>query len=80
MAWVRPTEMQRPVEAEGNLRRRGVGEVQLTLSDVVEAVMECAANSHEAAAVIEELLATKRVRLISKTSPLRRYPCVLQHE
>lgn len=66
-----PNEEPRPVEAENSLRRPGVGEVQLTLSDLVEAVLEYAADSHEAAAVIEDLLVTKRVRMTSKRAALR---------
>jgi hypothetical protein len=46
-------------------RRRRIVQEQFTLGDIVDAVMHFAANSREAAVVVEDLLATGRIRFKS---------------
>jgi DNA-binding LacI/PurR family transcriptional regulator len=43
-------------------RRRRIVQAQFTLGDIVEAVMHFAADSREAAVVVEDLMATGRIR------------------
>jgi hypothetical protein len=46
-------------------RRRRIVQERFTLGDIVDAVMHFAANSREAAVVVEDLLATGRIRFES---------------
>jgi hypothetical protein len=57
---------ERPTRAGPWRSRRGIVEEQLTLGDLVDAVMQSAADSLEAALVIEDLVATGRVSLTSR--------------
>lgn len=59
----RPAWRGRPAAAGCSSDKRRVVEESLTLGDVVDVVLECAANSREATAVIDDLLATGRIRL-----------------
>jgi hypothetical protein len=57
--------------------RRSTGRWQfergpLNLGDLVDAVMGCAADSREAALVIEDLLTTGRIRLTRRGGSVRR--------